>query len=739
MAKYQVNYSDPNNTTAIDVEDGTVNDFNTSLSFPGRNFTGYGKIIAENFLHLLENFANTEPPSSPTKGQLWYDSNEAVSQLKIYDGTSWLSASGLRKSSTTPTTAQAGDLWVNSDTQQLFLYTGSGWNLVGPAFSEGYKSGPIVEVINDVSNNPRTIISNFIADVRVAIISASEFTPKETISGFNVIYSGVTLNANYNKYYGIAEKAEALLINGATIAGGRFLRDDKTNTTTYPFNISNSKGLSVGEESQFSMSIEAGAAVLYHRTTGSSLDIKLSNNGTATTVIRVDSSQKVGINKTNPTEALDVNGNIKGSGLISTTSTSQASSVTTGALVISGGAGIARNLYVGEDAFVSDVLTIGTDTNNGGILPARDLVTNIGSATQRFNSVYAAEFTGNFYGTLTGTLNGNTTGSAAKLLSPTIFDVVGDITSNEIAFDGRIEIPTVDILSASGVLNNVGTTVTLTFAPQLVAPFPTGSQIRVEGIVPVGYAGSWIVTEGTTSSVTYTTTSVVVGDMTRSGRIYAVIDGNRQRFFTKLNSSFISDKPAVSTISENDEFIVSRLEAGAISLKKISKTNLWKSVPRNPVGMITPYAGAVAPKGWLLCDGSEVLIADYPDLFRVIGFTYGGTAGLGGLDTFRLPDLRSRFPLGLSNMNNGITVPEKNANPDGSRDQIQTGGGATDRVADPAANTVGFASGADVLEVNTGTTTGTRGTVTVESTNQLLNVMNPFLTLNYIIYNGQDV
>ena len=56
-----------------------------------------------------------------------------------------------------------------------------------------------------------------------------------------------------------------------------------------------------------------------------------------------------------------------------------------------------------------------------------------------------------------------------------------------------------------------------------------------------------------------------------------------------------------------------------------------------PSGMLTPFAGATAPDGWLLSDGSAVNRTTYSALFTAIGTTYG--AG-DGSTTFNLPDLR---------------------------------------------------------------------------------------------------
>lgn len=69
-----------------------------------------------------------------------------------------------------------------------------------------------------------------------------------------------------------------------------------------------------------------------------------------------------------------------------------------------------------------------------------------------------------------------------------------------------------------------------------------------------------------------------------------------------------------------------------------------KSLYTLPVGSIIPYGSNTAPTGFLLCDGSEVSKEAYPDLYAVIGDSFG-TATDG---KFKLPDLRGKFVQGAN-------------------------------------------------------------------------------------------
>jgi len=69
-------------------------------------------------------------------------------------------------------------------------------------------------------------------------------------------------------------------------------------------------------------------------------------------------------------------------------------------------------------------------------------------------------------------------------------------------------------------------------------------------------------------------------------------------------------------------------------------------------GMISMYAGAAAPTGFLLCDGAAVSRTTFAALFAVASTTYGVGDGS---TTFNVPDLRSSFPVGQGQKTKALT------------------------------------------------------------------------------------
>jgi len=471
---YQVNFTDTTKTP-ITVEDQTLNS-EKSVQFVGKNYAGYSQVIAENFLHLLENFAKASPPTNPVAGQLWYDTRTGINnQLKIWDNTNWVAAGSVKKDTSTPITAVIGDLWVNTTTQQLYLYNGSSWILVGPEYSAGQATGAKVELITSTSDAQVPVLTLFVSGTRVAIISDTEFIPKASLTGFPVIRQGTNLSAtnfksttNGTKVWGTAEKAEALIIGAATVAASNFLRKDEASVTNFGFSIRNNAGISIGGDSALSISIENNSAVVYNKISGSSIDFKVKSGTTSPTVLRIDGSSKVGINKTNPDEALDVTGSIKASDQLILTSVTDSTSLTTGSLVSSGGASIAKLIRAGGGSNISGTSVL------DNVIPRTDSIYDLGTSTLRWSNVYAdnidaATITGNF----TGFLTGNVSGTATGLTSTTTFSLgdnvdslgniiqASDVVSAGINFNGSTptnKVVLTAVISSSFITNKTVTT-----------------------------------------------------------------------------------------------------------------------------------------------------------------------------------------------------------------------------------------------------------------------------------------
>ncbi len=187
-----------NGTFLTSVEDGTI-DSTTDLRFVGKNYAGYGEVQNENFLHLLENFANTTQPPKSILGQIWYDS--ANKRLKFYNGSQYKVAGGAEVSITAPSGLAVGEFWWDSAAKQLYTYDGSQFVLVGPEASPDLGTSSVVaQVVKDDLNNSHTILKLLAAGNCVAIINNDAAfnlsTTVNPIAGFtspNVIKKGITL------------------------------------------------------------------------------------------------------------------------------------------------------------------------------------------------------------------------------------------------------------------------------------------------------------------------------------------------------------------------------------------------------------------------------------------------------------------------------------------------------------------------------------------------------------------
>jgi hypothetical protein len=237
------------------VQDGTTNT-NTGLTLIGRNYTNFGDAQNENFVKLLENFADANPPTisinapTPLIGTLWYDSNNQI--IRVYDGANWYPVSQRINASSAPTADNVGDQWYDTVNQQTRQWNGNTWQIIGPVYSASQgPSGIQVETLNDNSAVPHAVSSDYSGGSLISITSKDSFTLTNQYNGFSSLVSGLNI-------------ANSAVVNQSLTVSG---------TTTF-------NGITTVNSSLVSQSIAPSTTSTYSLGTSSSQykDINLSGN-----------------------------------------------------------------------------------------------------------------------------------------------------------------------------------------------------------------------------------------------------------------------------------------------------------------------------------------------------------------------------------------------------------------------------------------------------------------------------
>jgi len=192
-----------NGTLIATVADGTINN-TTDLKIIGKNYAGYGEVQNENFLYLLENFANNNPPPRPIQGQLWFDSSN--SKLKFYDGGKFRTTGGAEIGPSAPTGLSVGDFWFDTTSKQLNAWDGANFILVGPQGVSGSQTTQMQSVsLRDTTGTSHPVISAVVNGKTIFIINPDQgsnaddsWTLQTPFDGFTKIYQGLTLAYSNN-------------------------------------------------------------------------------------------------------------------------------------------------------------------------------------------------------------------------------------------------------------------------------------------------------------------------------------------------------------------------------------------------------------------------------------------------------------------------------------------------------------------------------------------------------------
>lgn len=421
MDNYTLRFSDRTKTETIIVPSMPpgINTVDTSLNLVGRGYPAYGEKIAENFLHLLENFAGPVPPENPIEGQLWYDtSNPRRKVLRIMDGTAsaarWPSVSGIYQQSANPKLSPSaglknGDIWVDTINNQLKIFNSNEWTLVGPLVSSGAaKTGPETWEFNE--NIPpyqsRKVILNWSAGQVVSVISSGpEFIPSTFpagMEGFTVIKPGVTLTTKNISptesyvFFGTSENAIRL----GNISSADYVRRniDQNITSKFTFEIpeavdakgkygvllkfSNAPGVDTKYVQFYKV---LNDAVIYNDNESGGIAFEIS--GTSSPRLKVEK------NLVTVNTSTRINGTLTVVGNIVTNNLTVSSTLTVNKDLI-----VDNNIQITGITTASQRLFVGTSNGSGvGIEPNNTSTYDIGTSNKPFRSIYVENvYTANY-------------------------------------------------------------------------------------------------------------------------------------------------------------------------------------------------------------------------------------------------------------------------------------------------------------------------------------------------------
>lgn len=275
---YEVNKF--NGVFLTSVADGTI-DTNTDLRLVGKNYAGYGEVQNENFVHLLENFANTTAPPKAITGQIWFDTS--IKKLKFYDGAKFKTAGGAEASASAPSGLSIGDFWWDTAAKQLYTYTGNDFTLIGPIASPDLGTSIISPAVVygtlATAEGPHTILKVIADNKTIAVISKTAFTldtSKNPIDDFTVIKKGVTLVKSQTgvstddfTFWGTASNATKL---------GGFTADQyiKTGESAFISEVNfGDPGFQLGDGNDLRVRVENGTDVIVENRLGNDITFRI--------------------------------------------------------------------------------------------------------------------------------------------------------------------------------------------------------------------------------------------------------------------------------------------------------------------------------------------------------------------------------------------------------------------------------------------------------------------------------
>jgi hypothetical protein len=298
-----------NGKVLLTLSDQKRDSVTTSLTLIGKNVNAYGTDINDNFIRLMENFANTSEPTSPLVGQIWFNTEDQ--KIYVYNNSQFFKPIGSPTiQATAPEGLAEGDFWIDSVRQQLHFWDGTRFTLVGPGYNSATgKSGIMVEDILDNLSRTQTVANLYSNDKLIALITSSTFslsTSLATTMGIASVVPGINLSSDVI-LNGTSANSNGL---GSVDAGDFIASSTSSLQLLYgPIDIFNDEGLSIGTNNDFQFTAEGSSPKVATMAISSNDDFNLLAGPGSCLYYRNDSGN-LGVFTTNPIYKLHVNGDV---------------------------------------------------------------------------------------------------------------------------------------------------------------------------------------------------------------------------------------------------------------------------------------------------------------------------------------------------------------------------------------------------------------------------------------------
>jgi len=303
---YTINKTD--GTILATVADGQIDELSTDLTLVGKNYSGFGESINENFVKLLENFSSSSQPTSPIRGQIWFDVSEL--KLKVYSGTGFVPVSSATISNQQPLNLGVGDLWFNDLAKQLYFFDGTNTILLGPDYSvtQGISGLKVVNILDSLNQN-RVVVYLYANGILLGIFSKDAFTPKLPIDGFSgSIIPGFSAGTLTNLKFNVTvTNSEKLGSQPASL----YVRNDTSNIVNGQIIISSNLGLIIGDANQGQFQVQDGNLIIANIASNKQMSFNVRRDVIAESAIVIEAdARRISLYDGYPTSEVQIGGSL---------------------------------------------------------------------------------------------------------------------------------------------------------------------------------------------------------------------------------------------------------------------------------------------------------------------------------------------------------------------------------------------------------------------------------------------